>query len=133
MLEKDTVRNLVIVLGVLIVIGVGMYIYILQTTETENQYKYMGSTVPLEVSIVNSQEGCFNVDWNTKERTIGYVKYGTDGENINMIQKTKEGMIFGNEHEVQVCNLEKGKKYFVVVVSEGVSYGKDGEPLTIEI
>jgi hypothetical protein len=133
MFKEYTLKIIFIVLGILVLIGIGMYVYILYSGDDKAQFKYVGDSTPVEVSLAKVDEDCFHVDWSTKEKTIGYIKYGAQEDQINMIQKTREGMIFTDEHEVEVCDLEKGKKYYLVIVSDNISYGEKGKPLSIEL
>jgi len=122
------------VLWLVLLLSVSLYVYIYfgnnnHSTEDLN----IGKTIPHHTKVNKIGNGCFIVTWETKEKTIGYIKYDTDKIAFNKTAQTQDGMILSNEHDIKVCGLSSDRSYYIVVMSNGVPYGLDGNPLEIKL
>jgi hypothetical protein len=80
---------------------------------------------------VSKGEGEYSavIEWYTKEKCTGFVRYGKDMNKMENISLDSLGGNKGNFHEVVVDKLVSTERYYYLVVSGEQSYGSNGSPL----
>lgn len=122
------------ILWLALILAMSSYVYIYFSNNSYSKEDLnIGNTMPYHTKVSETGNGCFVVTWETKEKTIGYIKYDTDKIAYNKIAQTQDGMILNDKHDVKVCGLSSDRSYYIVIVSNGVPYGLDGNPLEIKL
>ncbi|MBN1374401.1 hypothetical protein JW962_03670 [Candidatus Dojkabacteria bacterium] len=114
------------------VTALGLIIYVKALHKESNvKGKTVSKTNPVEANVTMVGGNCFLAYWETEEESIGYVKYGSSPDTINLVGKNKEGFIYSTRHEIKVCDLTE-PEYYVIIVSDGVPYGLNGVPIKVQ-
>ena len=116
-----------VILSVILVVN---WMYLSKTSVDKDVY--VGDYTPYSVKFTSIGRDSFTIEWKTKKSTIGYIKYGFDPQNIDIIEQgSNEG--FRKHHKVTVKDLEPGQTYFVEVYSNGQAFGMDGKSLKVSL
>lgn len=118
---------------VFIVISVCIYFFVFKASGSDSAVSIEGCN-PYNVE-VKKAEGANSVviSWRSKESCPGYVIYGSEMKDLNLVGIDLEGGVKGSEHTVVIDALISSKVYFFSIVSDGVTYGKDGLPISFSI
>lgn len=87
--------------------------------------------VPQEIRLTNISDTSFTVSWITKEKVLGFVKYGTSPSLENTVGDERD--MFSEErnpysvHHVKVENLESKTKYYFKIGSGTRLYDNNGQ------
>lgn len=104
------------------------FLYISKNKPTPQNEAYDPET-PYNTIISIDKDGCLSARWQTKEKSIGYIKYGESEDSVATIAQTSEGLLYADNHSVSVCTINSEKDYYVIVVSNNIPYGYQGEPI----
>lgn len=128
-------KTRVIVYGMICALMVitGLYVYILKNYSPQNASPNVDSSTPYNTYFDVVDGSCFEIKWETKKNSIGYVKYGTSPDSIINMGKEDGDLSFSTSHKIKVCDLSNNTKYYATVVSDGVEYGLNGQPMEIEM
>lgn len=121
-------KMLLIILLTVIVLFALTFLYISKNKPTSQNEAYDPET-PYNTKISIDKNGCLLAQWQTKEKSIGYIKYGEEKNNVMTIAQTSEGLLYADNHSVTVCTINSEKDYYVIVVSNNIPYGYQGEPI----
>jgi hypothetical protein len=69
------------------------------------------------------------VEWYTKGKCVGFVRYGKDMNSMENISLDSLGGNRGNFHRVVIDKVVTSKKYYYLIISGEQSYGNNGSPL----
>lgn len=69
--------------------------------------------------------------WNTKGECTGYVRYGSSDTSFPYVALDQQGVVKLKEHKVKVSGVDKGSKYYFVIVSDDKNYGNGSLPIPI--
>ncbi len=70
------------------------------------------------------------ISWLSKKECSAYVIYGSEMKDLNLVGIDLENEVKDRKHTVVINSLMSSKRYFFSIVSDGVTYGKDGLPLS---
>jgi hypothetical protein len=86
--------------------------------------------VPYNVFIMKGEED-FSVDikWSTKAECVGFVIYGRDRGNLDMVAIDRVNESQSKEHIVTLEQLLTTETYYFLINSQEQGYGNDGVPL----
>ncbi len=121
-------RRIPTIIGILVLIlGTAAGIILVATSK---QFKLGASPdiAPQDVRITNITESSFTVSWITDKPTIGYIKYGTSANSLNL--NTTAPQTAQSIHWAQVQSLSPGSQYFFKINSGGSDFDNNGIPWT---
>jgi hypothetical protein len=123
-----------IIIGLLlIVVGIGGY-YWLNRAKVEvvsSEDEELELIRPLDMRISDIESHSFTVEWETKGEVTGYVKYGDTSTALPLMAQDIKGVEPRTTHKVVVDDLRPGRKYYFLVVSDGIMFGKDNRKLEV--
>lgn len=125
-LNKLLFYTLVISLLALISIGVYNYVYI-----PNSKLKEVGECTPNNFKKETSSSE-YLLTWNTKGDCTGYIRYGSTDNAFPYVGLDLQGVVKLKEHKVKLSGVDKGSKYYFVIISEDKNYGNGGLPIPIQ-
>jgi hypothetical protein len=86
--------------------------------------------VPYNVFVMKGEED-FSVDieWSTKAECVGFVIYGRDRGNLDMVVVDRVNKSQSKEHIVTLEQLLTTESYYFLINSQEQVYGNEGVPL----
>ncbi len=70
------------------------------------------------------------ISWLSKEKCSAYIIYGNEMKDLNLVGIDLKNDVKDINHFVVIDSVLSSKTYFFSIVSDGVTYGKDGLPLS---
>lgn len=70
-----------------------------------------------------------NISWSTKAECVGFVQYGRDMGNLDMVLVDLVNKSKSKNHSVVVEKLLSEEVYYFLINSDEQAYGKNGVPL----
>jgi len=119
------------ILGVLVVV-IALFVYKVSGSEDA---VYVEGCVPYNVQIKKGEveENTSVISWKSKEKCSGYILYGKEMRGLDMVSIDLENETESKDHSVTLRGLLSSKRYYFSIVSNGISFGKDGLPLQFSI
>lgn len=124
-------RLVLVIFFTILTLTVLTYIYIASNKRKDYQPKHAPET-PYNTRVSIDENGCLLTQWQTTEKSIGYIKYGDNPDNVTNIAQTSDGLLYADNHSVSVCTINSTNDYYVIVVSNNIPYGYQGEPIKAE-
>ncbi len=88
------------------------------------------SCVPYNVILERgSKDHSLKIYWSTKEKCIGFVQYGRDANNLDLVSVDLVNMNKSKEHVVTLEQLMSKEIYYFLINSQEIPYGNGGVPL----
>lgn len=126
-------RNAYIFVGSCVILLVIATFFVFKVFGSESISVVSGCT-PYNVLIERGKEDTsVNISWESKERCTGYILYGSDMKDLSLVGVDLLNDIESKDHVVEIQSLMSSKKYYFTIISDGVSYGKEGLPLQFTI
>ena len=123
----------VITIVILIVFISVISLFVIKSSASQDSVYVEGCT-PYNIEIEKGKSpSSVVISWKSKEKCSAYILYGKEVGGLDMVAVDLENEIKSNEHRVTIQNLVSTKKYYYVIVSNDVIYGKDGLPLQFSI
>jgi hypothetical protein len=98
------------------------------------EYIYVDDCTPYNISIENGrEEKTVVISWQTRNRCIGYLLYGSQMRELNLVGVDLENEVESRDHIVVLKNLSEISKYYFSIISGEVTYGKEGLPVQFSI
>lgn len=89
---------------------------------------------PYNVEVKKGEkENSVDIYWKTKARCSGYIIYGSEMKDLHLVGIDLVNEIKDENHSVEINSLISTKMYYFSIVSDGISYGKDGLPISFMI
>jgi hypothetical protein len=89
---------------------------------------------PYNVEVKKGEKGnSVNIYWKTKSNCSGYIIYGSEMKDLHLVGIDLVNEIKDVNHSVEINSLISTKMYYFSIVSDGISYGKDGLPISFMI
>ena len=86
--------------------------------------------VPYNVFIrKGEEEHSANIVWSTKAECIGFVQYGRDSSNLDMVSVDLVNKSKSKDHIVTISQIMSTDIYYFLVNSQEQAYGSSGAPL----
>jgi hypothetical protein len=86
--------------------------------------------VPYNVFIERAEKDhTVNIKWSTKAECIGFVQYGRDRSNLDMVAVDLTNKSKSKEHIVSIGQLLSSEIYYFLINSQEQAYGNNGVPL----
>ncbi|MDY0097313.1 MAG: hypothetical protein RBS01_03130 [Candidatus Dojkabacteria bacterium] len=126
-------KKLYIFTGVFAVILVLGTFFVFKVFGSENLL-YVSGCTPYNVKIEEGKdENTVYISWLSKEKCSGYILYGSEMKDLNMVGVDLVNDVESKDHIVEVKSLVSSKLYYFSIISDGMSYGKEGLPLQFSI
>jgi len=125
--------NWYITIGALCLVIIVIGIFFFKVSGSENSV-YVDGCTPYNVEIRKGiEENSVDILWKSKEKCSGYILYGKELKGLEMVGVDIENGIQSKDHIITLKQLINSKEYFFSIVSDGISFGKDGLPLRFSI
>ena len=86
--------------------------------------------VPYNVFIQKGRKNySAQISWSTKAECVGFVLYGRDRSNLDMVAVDLENKSKSKEHTVFIEELLSSEIYYFLINSQEQAYGSNGVPL----
>ncbi|KKP66167.1 MAG: hypothetical protein UR61_C0003G0005 [candidate division WS6 bacterium GW2011_GWE1_34_7] len=126
-------KRIYIFTGVLTVVFVLATFFVFKVFGSENTI-YVTDCTPYNVKIEKGEkENTVDIYWESREKCSGYLLYGSEMKDLGMVGVDLENEVESRQHYVNIQNLVSTKRYYFSIISNGMSYGKDGLPLQFSI
>jgi len=79
------------------------------------------------------QEYAVRIEWSTKKECVGFIQYGSQRDNLNLVVVDQTNKVKSKSHEVVIEKLLTTQKYYFLVNSDDVAYGYNGTALDFSI
>lgn len=73
------------------------------------------------------------ISWKTRSNCIGFILYGQDRGNLDMVGVDLVNESSSKEHNVTIEGLLRKERYYFLVNSQDQAYGNNGSPLEFVI
>ncbi len=125
--------NWFIILGVVGILGIVISVFVFKSSASKDSITIEGCT-PYNVNIGKTdQENSVKISWKSKEDCSGYLLYGKEMRGLDMVGVDLKNEVQSKEHEIVINSLVSSKMYYFTIISNGISYGKEGLPLQFSI
>lgn len=125
--------NRYILLGAIGMLGIVILLFVFKSSASKESINIEGC-IPYNVAIGKTDtESSVKISWESKNNCSGYILYGKKMRGLEMVGIDLKNEIQSKEHEVILNSLVSTKTYYFTIISDGVSYGKDGLPLQFSI
>lgn len=122
-----------ILLGVIGILGCILSVFVFKVSGSESG-ESISECTPYNVNVKRGKdENSVRISWINIEKCSGYILYGSDMKDLSMVSVDLENEIQSKIHAVEINSLVSTKTYYFTIVSENVSYGKEGLPLQFSI
>lgn len=120
-------------IGILAILLVVVALFAFKVTGSEKSI-YVDGCTPYNVQIQKGdEENTVEILWLTKDPCSGYTLYGKEMRGLEMVGVDLKNSAESKEHIVILKDLVTTKRYYFSIVSNEVSFGKDGLPLQFSI
>lgn len=125
--------NWYITIGALGLLLVVMAVFFFKVSGSESS-TYVEGCTPYNVEIRKGvEENSADILWRSKEKCSGYILYGKEMKSLELVGVDIQNETLSKEHTVTLKQLLNSKEYYFSIVSNGISFGKDGLPLQFSI
>jgi hypothetical protein len=125
--------NWYITIGVLGLLLVVMAVFFFKASGSENA-TYVEGCTPYNVEIRKGvEENSIDILWKSREKCSGYILYGKEMKSLELVGVDIQNETLSKEHIITLEQLLNSKEYYFSIVSNGISFGKDGLPLQFSI
>lgn len=126
-------KKIYIFTGVLVVLLVLGSFFVFKVFGSENHI-FLSNCTPYNVFIEKGREkNSVNISWESKGKCPGYILYGSEMKDLNMVGVDLVNPIESKKHMVEIKGLISSKMYYFSIISNDMSYGKEGLPLQFTI
>jgi len=126
-------NNWYITIGSLMLLIAVVAIFFFKVSGSESSVYVEGCT-PYNVEIRRGiEENSVDILWKSKDKCSGYILYGKEMKGLEMVGVDIESDTLSKDHTVTLKQLVGSKEYYFSIVSNGLSFGKDGLPLQFSI
>lgn len=126
-------NNWYVTIGILGILLVVVTLVVFRVSGSEDSIYVEGCT-PYNVEIQRgNQENTVEISWKSKEKCTGYILYGKEMRGLDMVGVDLKNETQSKDHVVTIQSLVTSKRYYFSIVSNGVSFGKEGLPLQFSI
>lgn len=92
------------------------------------------SCVPYNVFVEKgSAEYSVKINWNTRKECVGFIQYGSDRNNLDLVGVDLENKAKSKIHSVTIEKLLTTQRYYFLINSDEKSYGYNGSALDFSL
>ena len=114
-----------------LLIGV-LFTFVFQVRSSDEMDTISGC-VPYNVSLSKGEDDYqVVIDWMTLDECLGYVVYGDDRGNLDLVS-IDVGNLSSKRHTVVIDRLLNTRNYYFLINSGDVNYGDSGIPLSFSL
>lgn len=125
--------NWIIIVGAFLILPLVVYLFVFKSSASQD-LTYVEGCIPFNVEIKKGREkNSVDISWKSKEECSSYILYGKEMRGLEMVGVDLVNDTQSKEHTVTITSLVSTRKYYFAIVSNGVSYGKEGLPLQFSI
>ena len=81
---------------------------------------------------VAKENGSDYLFWNTQQNCSEYVKYGLKDTSFPYLAVDQNGVSEQKDHKVLMSGVDKNINYYIVIINDDKTYGKDGLPIVVK-
>jgi hypothetical protein len=118
------------ILGLLLLLPFGYFFY--RDVLSSGDISFLDPCTPFNIEW-KGEGSSVDLEWETKNECVGYVRYGTDTKSLNSLVSDEAGSQRKKDHKVVLEDLTEGKDYYVIFYSGDDTYGQSGQPLVVRI
>ncbi len=120
-----------VIIAVLVLLSSTLFLFYYRDILNEQDGALHGSCVPINLQVQDVSSNSFVVEWQTRDKCLGFVRYGNAIDSINYIAINESNEVATKKHSISVENLKPSNVYYLVVSSDGVEYGLEGAPIVV--
>lgn len=127
-------RRRVITIGaVLVVLFLCIYLFVFRVSGSNTSVSIEGCD-PYNIQIRKGDtENSVEILWKSKKECSSYILYGDEMKDLNLVAVDLENGIKSKNHKVVLSSILSTRTYFFSIVSDGITYGKNGLPVSFSI
>lgn len=125
-------NRIIVIFGVLLILGVSLSVIVFKVSGS-NDSTYIEGCTPYNIDIERGESSEVYISWKTKDKCSGYIVYGSEMKDLDMVAVDLENEIASKDHRIVIKGLVSSKEYYFSIVSEDIEYGKSGLPLRFSI
>jgi hypothetical protein len=126
-------RRIFTICTILVVLSACIYFFVFRVSGSNTSVSVDGCD-PYNVEVKKGEkENSVEILWKSKEECSAYILYGDEMKDLNLVGVDLENSIKSREHKVVLNSIMSSRTYFFSIVSEGVTYGKNGLPVSFSI
>ncbi len=125
-------NRIVVIFGVILILGVLLSVIVFKVSGSVDS-TYIEGCTPYNIDIKRGESSTVNIIWKTKDKCSGYIVYGSEMKDLDMVAVDLDNEITSKEHQVVIKGLVSSKEYYFSIVSDDIDYGKSGLPLRFSI
>lgn len=118
-----------------ILLGSGLFLLFSKDTgELEVKGIAGKDCVPYNIFVMPGENDySVEISWKTRSECLGFVLYGQDRGNLDMVGVDLVNKSSSREHNVTIEGLLRRERYYFLVNSQDQAYGNNGSPLEFVI
>ncbi|MCD4811112.1 hypothetical protein K8R14_00690 [bacterium] len=126
-------RKLMFIFSGVLVFLLGTLVVFVFKAQGSSELDMVSGCVPYNVSLSRGEsDHQVVIDWKTEEECVGYVMYGDDRGNLDLVSiDTRD--LSSKVHTVVLEKLLSTKNYYFVINSGDMDYGDSGVPLSFSL
>jgi len=126
-------RVILTISGVVVLMSLLLWIFVFKASGSDSSVSIEGCN-PYNVSIKKGEkDNSVVIEWKSKKECSAYIVYGSEMKDLNLIGIDLENEVKDKEHKVVLNTLLSSRTYFFSIISDGVTYGKEGLPISFSI
>lgn len=119
--------------GILLVLCICIYVFVFRVSGSNNSVFIEGCN-PYNIEMnKGKKENSIEIVWKSKVECSAYIIYGDEMKDLNLVGIDLENGIKSKNHKVVINSIMSSKVYFFSIVSDGITYGKDGLPISFSL
>jgi hypothetical protein len=118
-----------------LLLGVGLFLLFSKDIEKlEVKGVAERDCVPYNIFVMpGDNDYSVEISWKTRSECLGFVLYGQDRGNLDMVGVDLVNASSSREHNVTIDGLLRRERYYFLVNSQDQAYGNNGSPLEFVI
>lgn len=117
---------------ILLVAIVAIVRYSNSEENTRKETQAESDSTPIDLRISEISKNSFSLEWETDGLNSGYILYGENPEDLNLVGLDVKGSNKYTNHLVTIIRLKPKTSYYYVVISEEETYLSGGHPFEIQ-
>lgn len=125
-------RILIISTGIVVLL-LGIYFLVSTVSGSSSSVSIEGCN-PYNIQIhKGNSDNSVEILWKSKNECSAYIVYGNKMKDLNLVGVDLDHGAKSRDHRIVLNSIMSSKTYFFSIVSDGVTYGKDGLPVSFSI
>jgi hypothetical protein len=134
MLNRKKKLYIIILALCLLAVSLSVFFVVRNVVGFDVQGITEGSCAPYNVFVMKGEtDYSVKISWSTKEDCVGFILYGKDRGNLDMVAVDVVNPSSSKQHIVTVEGLLTTEPYYFLINSQEQAYGNNGVPLEFTI